>query len=107
MHYYCWKCHKSIETTERKIPFRAVCEHCGWDLHVCKNCKFYLPGKPNDCNIPNTDIVRDREAFNFCEEFIPLSEKPSLKKSKEDVEQSLFQNKTEKPKPFKDLFKDD
>ena len=28
-----------------------------------------MPGKPNDCAVPGTEYVRDREAANFCEEF--------------------------------------
>ena len=64
----CWKCKKSIEAKE-KILFRATCPHCDIDLHVCVNCRFYAPGKPNDCSVPGTDFIRNREAANFCEEF--------------------------------------
>ncbi|HSX26681.1 MAG TPA: hypothetical protein VLE89_06715 [Chlamydiales bacterium] len=63
----CWKCAKAIP--EGKIGFRAVCPHCDTDLHVCKNCRYYSPGKPNDCAVPGTEYIRDREANNFCEEF--------------------------------------
>lgn len=52
-----------------KIAFRAICPHCGIDLHTCTNCRYYAPGKPNDCAVPGTEFVRDREAANFCEEF--------------------------------------
>lgn len=52
-----------------KLLFRAVCPHCDIDLHVCVNCRFYAPGKPNDCSVPGTDFIRDRQAANFCEEF--------------------------------------
>lgn len=64
----CWKCKKELEP-EMKLTFRAVCPHCDRDLHVCVNCRFYAPGKPNDCAVPGTDFIRDREAVNFCEEF--------------------------------------
>lgn len=52
-----------------KIAFRAVCPHCGIDLHTCTNCRYYAPGKPNDCAVPGTDPIRDREAANLCDEF--------------------------------------
>jgi len=66
----CWKCKKAIAG---KILFRTECPHCGIDVHVCKNCKYYAPGKPNDCSVPGTEFVRDREAMNFCEDFKPKS----------------------------------
>ena len=62
----CWKCDRQISEQPIKIGFRAVCIHCGIDLHVCKNCRYYSPGKPNDCAVPGTEFIRDREAFNFC-----------------------------------------
>jgi predicted RNA-binding Zn-ribbon protein involved in translation (DUF1610 family) len=64
----CWKCQHEIEIGS-KLSFRAVCPHCGIDLHVCNNCRYYAPGKPNDCSVPGTEFVRDREAANFCEDF--------------------------------------
>lgn len=52
-----------------KISFRADCPHCGADLHVCLNCMNHAVGKPNECSIPGTEPIRDREKGNFCEEF--------------------------------------
>lgn len=73
-----------------KIGFRAVCPHCGIDLHTCTNCRYYAPGKPNDCAVPGTDFVRDREAANFCEEFkVKLDPSPSRKDEKKKFN-SLF-----------------
>lgn len=65
----CWKCAKSINDESVKIAFRSVCPHCGVDLHTCTNCKYYAPGKPNDCIVPGTEWVRDREKSNLCEDF--------------------------------------
>lgn len=66
---HCWKCAKSLAEMKDKISFRAVCPYCGIDLHTCTNCRYYAPGKPNDCIVPGTEFVRDREAANFCEDF--------------------------------------
>lgn len=71
MKVFCFKCSSAHEEAT-KIPFRAVCLQCGFDLHICKTCRFYSPGKPNDCAMPGTDFVRDREAANFCEEYCPM-----------------------------------
>lgn len=84
---HCWKCRKTIGDEPAKIGFRAECPLCGADLHVCMNCKFHAPAKPNECAIPGTDPVRDREKGNFCEEFRlkPWSEdsySDALKKAK-------------------------
>ncbi len=88
----CWKCKKLISEVPVKIAFRATCPHCEIDLHTCTNCRYYAPGKPNDCIVPGTDYVRDREAANLCEEF----------KVKIDSSQTEGDKKK-----FKSLFKDD
>lgn len=65
----CWKCGTEQETSDGKVSFRAVCDRCNFGLHSCCNCRFYQPGRANDCLIPGTEFVSDREANNFCDEF--------------------------------------
>lgn len=109
----CWKCGANLpDFPWGKIPFRATCDFCGTALHCCKNCRFYKPGLPNDCAVPGTDFIPDREAINFCEEF-KLSEKiPEPKKDPRDAARKLFgeepEDQKEDPKDkFKRLFGDD
>lgn len=64
----CWHCGR--ESDGEKIFFRTVCEFCLADQHCCRNCRQYRKGLPNDCNIPGTEPVADREKGNFCEEFL-------------------------------------
>ena len=90
----CWKCKHLVSDVPVKIGFRAVCSHCGIDLHVCVNCRYYAPSKPNDCIVPGTEFVRDREASNLCEEF------------KVKIELASPEHLQEKKK-FNSLFKDD
>jgi hypothetical protein len=85
----CWSCGKPLDWTG-KIPFKATCDHCDAWLHVCRNCKFYSPGKPNDCAIPGTDLIADREKFNLCEEFSALGKGPEKGKDRSDIERRLF-----------------
>lgn len=73
----CWTCGATLPEAERKISFRAVCDQCGAALHCCKNCRFYAPGRPNDCAVPGTEYVPDRSANNFCDEFSILGKPPS------------------------------
>lgn len=96
----CWKCRREADIGS-KISFRAVCIYCGIDWHVCKNCRYYAPGKPNDCAVPGTEFIRDREAANFCEEFaikIPSSQPADdpMKKAKKIFGDDL----PEKKNPF-------
>jgi hypothetical protein len=88
----CWKCFKVLSEKEIKVGFRAVCPSCDVDLHTCSNCRYYCIGKPNDCLVPGTESIRDREAANFCEEFKPKTNTPSsISKEKEKTKfHSLF-----------------
>lgn len=86
-----------------KIGFRAACIHCGADLHVCKNCRYYAIGKPNDCLVPGTDPVTDRERSNLCEEFKPKT--PAEEQKSMDKAKRLFgDDDIPKKKSFDDLF---
>jgi hypothetical protein len=68
----CWQCGQEIESfLGRKIPFRAECEKCMAALHSCIACKFYLPGRKNDCMVPGTEFISERKLSNLCEEFVP------------------------------------
>jgi hypothetical protein len=64
----CWKCGKPSEI-EGKPGFRDLCPACGREIHVCKNCVFYLPGAYHDCRETVPDPVNDKERMNLCEYF--------------------------------------
>jgi hypothetical protein len=91
-----------ISEQPKKVGFRAQCQHCGIDLHTCAGCRYYVLGKPNDCAIPNTDFVRDREAMNFCEEFAP-----KISSSSEPPPKQSILGEPPPKKGFQSLFKDD
>ena len=106
----CWKCGKGVELPEKKIGFRAICEHCYAWLHCCCNCRYYRPGLPNDCAIPGTDHIADSEAANFCDEYALLEQSGSeIKCNPNDVARRLFGEDGDDGDPkvrFDDLFKD-
>lgn len=87
----CWSCgHAMPDPQFGKLSFRAVCDKCGMGLHCCLNCKYYAPGRPNDCAVPGTDFIADRAANNFCEEFSilgkgPVPKDPNVKKRFDDL----------------------
>ena len=65
-------CHKCGEAwvSEHRIPGRTeTCSKCGYDLLCCLDCRFYAPGRPNDCMSPTVQLVLDKEKANFCDEF--------------------------------------
>lgn len=101
---HCWKCHKKISDEPIQIGFRAVCMHCSVDLHVCKNCRYYAMGKPNDCLVPGTDFIRDREASNLCEEFKPKTGFEKENDSLEKAKRLFGDSNLEKKRNFNDLF---
>lgn len=106
----CWKCLASVEM--KKVGFQSLCEACSSWLHCCKGCRHYRPGSPNDCMIPGTELVADREARNLCDEFevnLKVGQEEH-KKRLSDVERQLFGESSEEedddqPNPFDRLFK--
>ncbi|MEN8176750.1 MAG: hypothetical protein ABFS23_13375, partial [Pseudomonadota bacterium] len=49
------------------------CPACGRATHVCRNCRFYSPGRSNDCAEPVAEYVADKERPNFCDYFQAVS----------------------------------
>lgn len=50
---------------------RDTCPHCDADLHCCRNCRFYDPGKHNECSETQAEWVRDKVVSNYCDYFQP------------------------------------
>lgn len=112
----CWHCSATLPDPEfGKITFRAECSECGAALHTCRNCKYYHPGKPNDCEVRGTDFIPDRTKANLCEDFKLRIERFTLPESDAgDVERKLFGGRVDEemfkksPKDkFNSLFKED
>ena len=85
----CCKCGTEQEL-KGKLSFRAKCDQCQAWLHCCINCKNYEPGRANDCKIPGTEYIANREAINFCEEFELLGTGPIKKADPKDISKRLF-----------------
>ncbi|HMC81620.1 MAG TPA: hypothetical protein VKL61_00130 [Candidatus Polarisedimenticolia bacterium] len=49
----------------------SVCEKCGSDLHVCRNCAHFDPGARWECRKPIPAPIRSKIARNDCEVFAP------------------------------------
>jgi hypothetical protein len=104
---HCYKCRKKLNLPS-KIGFKETCPFCDYDLHVCKNCKHYIIGKPNDCNILNIEFVQDKEKNNYCEEFsFKADVDKTINKSKTEISKKLFKDSDDdyNDKSFDSLFK--
>ena len=90
----CWNCGQSLGESDY---FReSTCPGCRKYTHVCKNCRFYAPGRPNSCLEPIADAVLDKERANFCGYFEPATP---------EVSNSAYPSQDELQKAAEDLFK--
>ena len=71
----CWHCGESLATTDYQRE--STCPRCRKYTHVCRNCRFYAQGRPNDCLEPIAEPVADKERANFCGYFEPSPDGPS------------------------------
>ncbi len=111
----CWKCGlELIDLPQGKMSFREICDKCFSWQHCCRNCKNYKPGMPNDCLIPGTESIADRESSNFCEEFQVLGQMASRSPDLKAIEKKIFgsgddhssKSKDKSKAKFDDLFRD-
>ena len=68
--FTCAQCGKSI-TVAGRVQRSSLCPHCGAYLHSCVNCRFYSPGRHNDCREPQAEFVSNKKGSNFCEFYSP------------------------------------
>ncbi len=78
----CHQC-ESKTTYQDRVHFRAECENCHEDLHVCKNCTFYDENSHNECREPSAEKVQDKNRRNVCEYF-----KPSIRNTQKKNDQT-------------------
>lgn len=64
----CALCQKEIEVG-RDFSRKDSCPHCGGDLHICLNCRFYSEKSHNKCLEPSAEFQRTRDRANHCEYF--------------------------------------
>jgi hypothetical protein len=66
---YCWHCARGLIKAD--YGREALCLGCGKATRVCRNCRFFAPGRPNACSEPMAERVADKQKANFCEFFDP------------------------------------
>ena len=80
----CWHCGRGLSKAD--YGREVVCPWCGKATRVCRNCRHFAPGRPNDCLEPMAERVLDKDRANFCELFDP-TERPATARqpAKEDL----------------------
>jgi hypothetical protein len=63
----CWHCRQALEAAD--YGRETTCRSCGKPTRVCRNCRWYAPSRPNQCEEPAVERVLDKEKPNFCELF--------------------------------------
>jgi hypothetical protein len=70
----CWHCGTTLAAELYRREDR--CPQCGKATHSCRNCRWYAPGRPQDCREPLADLVSRKEDPNFCDYFEPDPARP-------------------------------
>ena len=65
----CGRCGAEV-AVGRHVGRSETCPNCGAWLHSCVNCRFYSPGRHNDCAESVAEPVHDKKASNFCDYFV-------------------------------------
>ena len=60
----CWHC--AADLTDLDYGREAECPRCRKQTHVCRNCRWYAPTRPNACAEPIAEPVKDKDRANFC-----------------------------------------
>jgi len=68
----CWSCGAAL--TAPHYAREVHCPGCAKATHVCRNCRFYTPGRHNDCAEPLAERVVEKDRSNFCDYFDPKAQ---------------------------------
>lgn len=86
----CFRCDALVE--EREVfSRRDECAACGADLHVCRNCSFYSPGRSNECEEPQAERVVEKDRANYCDFFRFREQDGERSSRKEDAKKTWDQ----------------
>lgn len=67
----CWRCGASLAGLSLPIGRTEECPQCHSQLHVCRMCQSWDPGRPKQCREDDAEEVRIKDRANFCDWFKP------------------------------------
>jgi hypothetical protein len=80
----CWHCGQALKSVD--YGRETTCLGCGKPTRVCRNCRWYAPPRPNQCEEPVVERVLEKEKPNFCELFEPtMTPRQSTATSSDDA----------------------
>jgi len=65
----CYFCRKELDISGRAAR-GDECPHCGADVKICLNCRFFDPNSYNECSEPQAERVKEKDRSNYCDYFI-------------------------------------
>lgn len=95
----CWQCGANLKDIVLPIGRRDECPACRSELHVCRMCRHYAPGKAKQCMEPMAEDVREKTRANFCDWFqpAPSANGPSARAQDRAALASLFGDSAPEP----------
>jgi len=69
----CYRCGQALAALSLPLSRRDECPQCRVELHVCRMCEFYAPGRPDDCAEDDALEVTEKTRANFCDYFKPTA----------------------------------
>lgn len=70
----CYRCGASLAALSLPLSRLDLCPDCSVELHVCRMCRHYAPGKPDACDEEDAIEVTNKTTANFCDYFAPNPE---------------------------------
>lgn len=104
--FACWKCGANLKAVPLPYGRRAECPACHAELHACRMCRHYAPGKAKQCMEPMAEAVGDKTRANFCAWFQPALRTGDRAGGDRDALAALFGDAPAAPaaKTLDDLF---
>lgn len=81
----CALCKKQV-AVDKFFSRKSSCPHCGADLHICLNCRFYSETAHNKCTEVKAEFQRARDRANFCDYFVFREGQAGLTANRENEE---------------------
>ena len=66
----CYRCGTSLAGFSLPLARQDVCPECRSELHVCRMCRHFDEGVPDQCREEDADPVREKARANFCDWFV-------------------------------------
>lgn len=80
----CWKCRGKLAQVPLPYGRHAECPACRAQLHVCRMCRHFAPGKAKQCMEPMAEEVKEKTRSNFCDWFQPTVRTDTVASGKTD-----------------------